>query len=228
MRVLQIITVCLLGLTFVCNKTEEKIADLPEYAVVKTDQISVRTDPLTTASEIDFLDLGSKVRVLRRGEKPVAIGNAKDYWYLIQLDNGIEGWVYGANLSLTVSAPALEEIPDVKVVAERLVGKWWELRMDGSTGYRKIYFWPDGKYKYGFAANPMTEGKIEIDPKTRTVRLDPPCALGDRVSFKEVGEDYRLLVEKDGQRYVFRRGSTDPEATEVGKDKEDEKKPGQP
>ena len=213
-----------LFISFCGQKKEET---LPETATARVDKISLRTEPITTASVIEFLDVGSKLHVLKKGERQVQVGQMRDYWYFVETENGIQGWVFGANLSLGSGPLEEEALPDPKVVQERITGKWWELRPDGTTGFRKIYFWADGKFKYFYGVQTLKEGRYEIIVRGKTIRLDALTGIGDHVTFDQVGDDYRLFAEKDGQKFVFRRGGNDPESSEVGSEEKDKEKASQ-
>lgn len=125
----------------------------------KVDAAIIRTDPTTYGFEIGTVRKGEPVKVLRRTDRKVRIGKTTDYWYYIQKDNQLKGWVYGGSLSRRPTAEAEEVVegPDMVVVQANLPGIWWELNHDGSTGYRRLEFVPEG------AEKPAREEETEDD-----------------------------------------------------------------
>jgi uncharacterized protein YgiM (DUF1202 family) len=112
----------------------------------KAETAILRTDPTTYGFEIDTIRKGESVKVLRRTDKKSRIGRTEDYWYFVEKENHLKGWVYGAALSLIPTGEAEEVVdaPDLVVVQANLPGIWWEVNADGSTGYRRLEFIPAG------------------------------------------------------------------------------------
>lgn len=184
------------------------------FAEVTNHKASLRIDPTTVASEIVFLDRGLEVNVIGRSTEKARISGHNEFWYRVRLPDGIEGWVYGASLSIG-STGGVRRKPeqDKKELALSLVGKWWEVRTDGSTGYRRLYLWPDGVYKYAYGTDgPMLEGKYEILAEEQQLKLDPPSGMGDTVRLKRLGTELRLFAETDGKKVSLRRAFLDPDA----------------
>ena len=184
------------------------------FAEITNDQASLRLDPTTVASEIAFLDLGLEVQVVGRTAEKVRISGHNEYWYRIRLPDGIEGWMYGASLSIGSSGKQQKAAAeDPEKIRLNLVGKWWEVRKDGSTGYRRLYLWPDGVYKYAYGTEgPMQEGRYEILPAEKKLKLDPPSGMGDTVTMKRLGTELRLFAQTDDRTVSFRRAFLDPDA----------------
>ncbi len=197
----------------------KKKEELPKSATVTGDNTSLRISPLTTASEIDTLAFGTKVAIKRRGVKRVRIHGFNRYWYFVRLESGMEGWVYGARLSVEQTSEQAKQAATaiIEGLRTKVIGKWWEVRKDGSTGYRKLYFWKDGKYKYGYGTRYSLEGKYELLPHEKMIFLDKG-GLSDKVRIKQVGRDLRLEATYKGSTYSFRKGDSDPDSKEVGLD----------
>lgn len=183
-------------------------------AEVTNHKASLRLDPTTVASEIAFLDRGLEVAVIGRTAEKVRISGLNEYWYRIRTPAGIEGWIYGASLSIGSGGDrARKPEQDRKEVVLSLVGKWWETRPDGSTGYRRFYVWADGMYKYAYGTEgPMKEGKWTLDLEKNELKLDPPAGMGDTVRLKRLGTELRLFADTDGKTVAFRRAFLDPDA----------------
>lgn len=183
-------------------------------AEVTNHKASLRLDPTTVASEIAFLDRGLEIDVIGRTAEKVRISGLNEYWFRIRTPDGIEGWIYGASLSIGSSGGIKRKAKqDRKEVVLSLVGKWWETKPDGSTGYRRFYVWADGMYKYAYGTEgPMKEGKYTLDLEKNELKLDPPAGMGDTVRLKRVGTELRLFADTDGKTVAFRRAFLDPDA----------------
>ncbi len=66
---------------------------------VSSSRANVRMDPIPIASVSVILDRGDTFKILKKTQKKVAIGSHRDHWYLVRLENGIEGWIYGISIS---------------------------------------------------------------------------------------------------------------------------------
>ena len=184
------------------------------FAEVVVHQESLRVDPTTVSSEITFLDRGLEVKVIGRTQERSRISGHNEYWYRVRLPDGIEGWLYGASLSIgSAGGSTREPEQDKKELALSLVGKWWEVRTDGSTGYRRLYLWPDGVYKYAYGTEgEMREGRYEILAEEQKIKLDPPSGMGDTVQLKRLGTELRMFAEADGKKISLKRAFLDPDA----------------
>lgn len=200
------------------TESSSRVAD------ILNDGVSMRIDPLTSASEVEFLNQGTQVKVVGRTDEKVSIGRFKEYWYRVRLESGLEGWVYGSNLSIGSSAAAgpVRRGMTEQQFREALVGQWWEVRTDGTSGYRRLYLWPDGSYKYAFGDNDWQEGKYVLEPEEQRMTFDPPNAMSDWASMKKVGTEFRLFSESEGRKVSFRRLHLDPDAPEPGAEEETE------
>ncbi|MCB1309208.1 MAG: SH3 domain-containing protein [Leptospiraceae bacterium] len=193
------------------------------FAEVTGDEVSLRIDPVSFASEITFLERGSEVQVIGRTDERVKIGNLNEFWYRIRMPDGIEGWVYGSNLSIGSAGTAASASSTERFQKEfglSHVGKWWEVRADGSTGYARVYFWPDGVYKYALGRGDMAEGKYEIDFEERVIRLDKGSPAGETLTIKRLGPEYRLYGARNDRPVILRRAFIDPDAPDPGEEEE--------
>lgn len=193
-------------------------------AKVTSRVVSLRTNPVLLASEIQFLNRGDEVKIIGRSTKEVHISGMRDYWYRVQLDNDIEGWVFGPNLSIGKGKNIEESTEEanalIKEELERaIVGKWWEILTNGSTGYGRIYFWPDGVYKHGRGRGELVaQGKYTVDEKEKKIQLDKGSFMGTEISIKKIGSEYRLYGKNETRRIILRRAFLDPDAPEPGEE----------
>ncbi|MBX7058103.1 MAG: SH3 domain-containing protein [Leptospirales bacterium] len=194
------------------NQPPDEASNL--HADVVNDKASLRIDPVTSSSEIEFLKRGIRVQVLNRTRQKQAIGEANDYWYRIRLEDGVEGWIYGANLSIGDSAGRGADSGIDELLIRGLVGKWWEVRRDGSTGLRRLYLWNTGEYAYAYGqGEQMQRGKYKID-SPELLLLDPPSGVGAEISIRKLGSELRLTGRADDREISFRRAFIDPDAPE--------------
>ncbi len=195
-------------------------------ATVRAKKMSMRIDPLPLASEVEILSAGDKVELLRKSEKKFRAGSTEDYWYFARSPSGLEGWMYGGGLSVALagSSEDNEKKYTEKEITDNLVGKWWELLPDGSTGLRKIYFWPGGKYKYGMGAEDLKEGQYSIRAADRVIKLKDGSPAGDTLEVRFLGQEMRLSGEYEGKNILFRRGDINPEAREVSDERKEKEK----
>jgi hypothetical protein len=58
-----------------------------------------------------MLDTGTKVDVMDRSGVKMRIGDNEYYWYKVKTVDGLEGWAYGAFVSLSDEIIPLEPAP---------------------------------------------------------------------------------------------------------------------
>lgn len=176
------------------------------------DRVILRTDPIVIAPRLLLLDSGLELRVLKRGVKKVRIGSFRDFWYLVRTSDGVEGWVFGVNLDL---GEMVETRSFQKLETSEVTGKWWQVGVTGRTGYRKIYFWPDGTYRYGYGNQLTLKGRYVL-VEGQQIRLEPKSPIGDLLTAYFVGPEMRLRGVVGGREYSFRHGNKNPDVPEVG------------
>lgn len=144
-----ILSVLLLPLFSFCRESSGSGAGLFGGGVLysKSDVAILRTDPTTYGFEIDKIRRGESVKVLDRTEKKVRMRQKEDYWYFVEKDNHVKGWIFGGTLS-RIPVPGVDEVvegPDMVVVQANLPGEWWEVNTDDTTGFRRLKFEPAGQ-----------------------------------------------------------------------------------
>jgi len=192
-----------------------------EKAIVVVNRAILRSDPHPVAPELDAIDKGFPLAILKKTEKKHRVAGKLDYWYYVRTESGIEGWTYGASLSIGKEIDRSEQ--EIHNLQEKLIGKWWDIRNDGSTGYFKIYFWPDGKYKHGFGNQKMEEGTYIIRSSDNIIELKEGSRVGKWLKIQSYAGDISLSADFEGKVTVFRRGDPDPDATEISPEEEEKK-----
>ncbi len=193
---------------------------MPESAFVRLDKVSLRTDPVAAASEIEFLPAGARVKVLRRSTAKVNVGELEDYWYNVRMESGIEGWVFGSNLIIESDssnpAESVRPIIALSEIGEKLAGKWFETDLTGASGYFKIYFWRDGTYSHGYGLGGMKKGRYQLLPTDNVILLEEGSGAGDVLKVQVIGRDVNLVGQENGYEVWFRRRFDDPDIHEAG------------
>jgi len=138
----------LLGLATVSCKEAEHNKGFFEASILysQVDAAILRTDPSTYGFEIATVRKGEPVTVISRTEKKAQIGQSSDYWYFVEKEDQVRGWVYGATMSRIAAANTEDVVegPDMVVIQANLPGIWWEVNQDGTTGYRRLEFIAEG------------------------------------------------------------------------------------
>ncbi|MCE9598825.1 MAG: hypothetical protein K8S54_12735 [Spirochaetia bacterium] len=223
-RIPVVAVICITLLSF-CSDHPEQMRGF-KTASVRVKKMPMRIDPLPLSGEVEILNAGDKVELLKKSAKKFRSGTVEDYWYFGRSPSGLEGWLYGGGLSVALAGTGdeVEQKFTEKQVLENLVGKWWELLPDGDTGLRKIYFWPEGKYTYGIGPADMKEGKYKIRLADKVIELKDGSPAGDKLEFRFIGQEMRLSGDAEGKNYLFKRGELNPEAREVADEKKDKDK----
>ncbi|GEM_PF-5416495 len=75
----------------------ERFIQNSKRAIVVADNVRLRQtkEAVSSKNVITTLNTGDKVVFLRRSEEKVFLDGATDYWYLVRLRNGNEGWIFG-------------------------------------------------------------------------------------------------------------------------------------
>lgn len=223
-RILLAAVICISVLSF-CKAEPDQVKGF-KTASVRVKKMPMRIDPLPLAGEVEILNAGDKVELLKKSARKFRSGTVEDYWYFARSPSGLEGWLYGGGLSVALAGTGeeVEQKYTEKQVLENLIGKWWELLPDGDTGLRKIYFWPDGKYKYGIGAADMKEGQYKIRLADKVIEMKDGSPAGETLEFRFIGQEMRLSGDAEGKNYLFKRGELNPEAREVADEKKDKDK----
>lgn len=196
-------------LLFACAR-EAPEPELPDYGIVRVDRSSLRINPLPTASEIEFLPVGSRVSIVRMRE-------GDETWYLVRTAGGLEGWIAGQALLVEgrSKAEALKPIITAAEIPEKLLGQWFETSLTGATGYFKIYFYEDGTYRHGHGLAAMkAPGRYQLLPAYNVILLEKGSGAGDFLRLRIIGRDLFLIGEENGYEIAYRRRFDDPDVRE--------------
>ena len=73
-----------------------------EYGVANDSRIRIRENPTLQSSNLGYLESEQRVRILKKSEEPMQIGEMYSYWYQIETQDGITGWSYGWFIDLVI------------------------------------------------------------------------------------------------------------------------------
>jgi hypothetical protein len=201
---------CLLLIATFCAEQTPAPETLPEVAVVRVDRSSLRINPLPTASDIEFLPAGNRVRLIKKSVVE------EESWYLVRTGEGQEGWMTGQSLIIEglSEGQTLKPIITPSEIGEKLVGQWFETSLTGATGYFKIYFYDDGTYRHGHGMGSTKPGRFQLLSPDNVILLEKGSGAGDFLKLRIIGRDIFLIGEEDGFEIAFRRRFDDPENRE--------------
>ena len=78
---------------------ESNVYERNNFVWIKTKQANLRTDPMYLSSVVAIAKQNDKVKIIDKTSKKLQIGSSFNYWYKVELKNGIQAWLYGALLS---------------------------------------------------------------------------------------------------------------------------------
>lgn len=70
------------------------------FYAVNDDRVRIREEPNLTGKTLGHLNRKNKVRVIEHSDNKEKIENMESYWYRVQTDGGLTGWVYGAYIDI--------------------------------------------------------------------------------------------------------------------------------
>ncbi len=80
-------------------KETKKQFELYQWAVINQELPRLREAPSEDAKVINYLNIGTVVKILKIDEKISKFNNKNDYWYYIDYD-GEKGWIFGTFLEI--------------------------------------------------------------------------------------------------------------------------------
>ncbi len=112
----------LLTILLICcgGKKDEQALRLPatpvlsirlSWGVVNSNYLRLRVKPSTSSKVLNGLTKGTIVKILSTTEKKETVEDKTDYWHRISLE-GLEGWVFGAYMSIVDSKSEAEEMAE--------------------------------------------------------------------------------------------------------------------
>jgi uncharacterized protein YgiM (DUF1202 family) len=218
-----------------CGKeatVEENVISENRMGIILTAGTALRIDPFIFSARLTLLKKGDTVKVLEKSGEKTWIGKSREYWYKVQLKDGITGWLFGKNLRLiaeTNSEDVSAYVEDffkeeTDQVLKKITGKWWSVNRFGDFTYHGLEIFPDGKYKsYYKSANPrVREGEISIDFNHNKILFDKGTTFGKEIDFLRRGHAIIFRKELKVGELKFKQISVKVEEEE--KDKEEKKK----
>ncbi len=118
MRLFAFIILLFSGIGFAAgcdgNSAFHAVTQSHKKAYVKAEYASLRLAPSTVATRIEALPYNTEIRIINQTSEKRKIGGQADYWYLVRLTNGVEGWIYGSGISFS-ELPATYQRPEPEV-----------------------------------------------------------------------------------------------------------------
>ncbi|MFW5770273.1 MAG: hypothetical protein ACOCX9_02450, partial [Spirochaetota bacterium] len=120
--------------------------------IVVMNNASLRVDPYLYSSRLLLLNKGDIVKIKDQSKVRQWIGKKHDYWYNIELKNGVSGWMFGSTLDIVDSSNSdgvksyldqfwMEQSDSVK---KEIAGKWWSLNSQDDFTNHGIELTTDG------------------------------------------------------------------------------------
>lgn len=219
-----------------CSKDGNDIKkDNPEKqtrGIVVMDNASVRVDPYLYSSRVMLLNKGDVLIVKDRSKKRQWIGKKHDYWYNIQLENGISGWMYGSTIDILKSknSDAVKNYLDKfwmeqsDSVRDELAGKWWSLSSTGDFTNHGIEIGTDGKYVSYRKGGKRIEGTYSLNFHNNEIIFLDGTSFGKNLYFIRRGQSYVLSDDRENPAYRFKKISqeeTEPAVQDEGENAEE-------
>lgn len=199
--------------------------------VQKTDKIgiiieknsAIRIQPYIYSTKISELRRGTRVNILEQSAETSFIAGMKNYWYKIQLEDGIIGWIYGSNLKMfdEDSSSSIESYTkelkqeEVDNIKKELTGKWWSINKRGDFTSHLLKIYPDGKYYSLRKQGREIKGEYELDAYEQTLTFSNGTSLGKVFTYIDMAGEY-MLEYKDSNdvSYSFKKIAIEPDSDE--------------
>ncbi|MCB1146474.1 MAG: SH3 domain-containing protein [Leptospiraceae bacterium] len=202
-----------------CGPDSEKNSaaiDLPPTAEIMADNLKVRVTPNTMGAELGTFTAGQSVKVLERSASQVRVGSMNAYWYKVESDDGLKGWVYGAYLSIEAD-PNLAANNEKKIlrIKESLIGRWYATSQSGRMLDVFTAIYPEGKITFGSAGKEAQIGKYTFETSGTSVLVMTEGVnnpLFTEMSAELRGETLYFKVFFRGDEYKLEMADKDPSA----------------
>lgn len=184
----------------------------PKNGYITMDRMSMRVSPFILSSKVSILNKGIRVKLMERTAEKERIGSVSNYWYRIQLNNGINGWVFGSGISFkpiadsgTKGAPGTLEFSLATLNMQSVLGYWVEMNQSGGNGNRLFNFKEDMAYHYSDPSSRIKhDGKYEVDSESGKILLEKSSPAGSNLDFFFVGKELRFTLNQGNQEIIFR------------------------
>ena len=212
------------------------ISSNSQIGLVTEKSSALRIEPFIYSARISDLAKGEKLEILDLSKKKSAIGKSFDYWYKIKTQNGITGWIFGANIKIFSAGSSFsvnnfeEQLKDdeFEKLSTELIGKWWSVNtQEEFTSYWFALF-KNGEYEAKHKdSDKLFKGKYKIDVATSTISFDAGTPLGNEFKFTERGLNYFIEYADDKNNYRFKRISLNPKSEQEVETVEEKKESGE-
>ena len=199
----------------------ENISSNSQIGLVTEKSSALRIEPFIYSSRIIDLPKGEKLEILDLSKKKSAVAKSIDYWYKVRTQNGITGWIFGANIKIFSAGSSFsvnnfeEQLKDEEFekLSTELIGKWWSVNTQEEFTSYWIALFKNGEYEAKHKdSNHLFKGKYKIDAATSTISFDEGTPLGNEFKFTERGLNYFIEYADDKNNYRFKRISLNPKS----------------
>lgn len=187
----------------------------PRKAVTRVSHVNMRIAPFIQANKVDVLRKDVELRILGKSEDRDRIGSSRDYWYHVELESGVRGWIYGTGLTPGQSSETRKKrLPAMVYLSSALIPDFdlsglWRIR-SGIPDHpqRKkflIRIFPDGNYQFENGTDSPVEGKLEVDHTGSLVRFSNPVETGESLHYSLTGKELFLTGDIENKPVIFEK-----------------------
>lgn len=199
--------------------------------IVVMNNASLRVDPYLYSSRLLLLNKGDIVKIKDQSKVRQWIGKKHDYWYNIELKNGVSGWMFGSTLDIVDSSNSdavksyldqfwMEQSDSVR---KEIAGKWWSLNSQGDFTNHGIELTTDGKYVSYRRGGKNIEGTYSLNFHENEIIFLDGTSFGKNLYFIRRGQSYVLADDREKASLRFKKISE----FDTNNSQEDEKADGE-
>jgi hypothetical protein len=180
--------------------------DKGSFAIVISEDATLRIDPYIFSSRISLLTRGTSVEILDKSQEKTWIGNSSDYWYKVRLDNGMTGWLYAKNLKIlkTTSREDVESLvaryweDEASVIRQGIAGRWWSVDRTGAFTSHGLDMTAEGKFRlYGRGGESTApEGEYTINVHKHEIVFLGPTSFDGTLTYIKRGKMFKITGDK--------------------------------
>jgi hypothetical protein len=215
-----------------CSKKDATITP-DTYGIITKGYTAMRIDPMIFAGIIADLNKGVSVSVLQRSAEKTWVGKANDYWYKVRTKEGLNGWVFGQNITIHSGKggksmdSAVSDFMQVETarVKQYLSGKWWSANEFGDFTDHCLELYESGTYMSylkGNESNPIV-GTYTLDFNKSEIVFSNGTSFKSNLDLARRGNDYTLKKDRKDFQLRFTKISLEtgpePEVKNAGKPK---------
>jgi len=181
--------------------------------IVVMNNASLRVDPYLYSSRLLLLNKGEVVRIKDQSKIRQWIGKKHDYWYNIELKNGVSGWMFGSTLDIVDKGDSdalksyldkfwMEQSDSVK---KELAGKWWSLNSKGDFTNHGLELETDGNYISYRKGGKKIEGTYSLNFHENEIIFLDGTSFAKNLYFIRRGQSYILADDRENQALQFKK-----------------------